>query len=96
MNAQRINQRRALNLMQQHSGKLIDVRSPVQYRDSHIDGSTNMSLRQITQLIKLPRDTPVVFLDGGDVDPKTLESATNSLFVYGFKSIFKTSLQEWK
>ena len=94
-NAPFINQKRALSLMKS-GAKLIDVRNPVQYRDSHIDGSENMSMRQLSQLIRLPRNTPLIFR-GESAQDGDLTLAVKHAFLYGFTSVFTINGGEgWK
>lgn len=72
---------------------LIDVRSPVAFRDGTLPGAVNMSLRQLSQLINKPKNTPIVVFGEGDDDP-TLKSALNYISQYGFSKVYSLGSKE--
>lgn len=67
--------------------KLYDVRDPVSFRDGTIKGAVNMSLRQLTQLYKLPKTDALIFFGTGD-DDKTLQMALNYVHQFGFTQVY--------
>lgn len=74
---------------------LVDVRDPVAYRDKAIAGSVNLSLRQISSLVKHPKNTKIVLV-GDPTDQSTLQAASNYLINYGFTSVNAIkSIEAW-
>lgn len=65
---------------------VVDVRNAVAFRDKSIPQSINMSLRQLGQLQKHVRTTPIIVV--GDKDDKaTLNAAVNYITLYGFTMV---------
>lgn len=74
---------------------LVDVRGPVAFRDGALPGAINLSLRQISQIQKYPKDTTIVVY-GESSDPTTLSAALNYISVYGFNKVYSfRTLEEW-
>ena len=69
--------------------KVIDLRSPVAFRDGHIDGAVNMSLRALTSMI-LEQDKNQHIVLIGD-DEEIVAAATRILTGYGFSHVAVTS-----
>lgn len=72
---------------------LVDVRSPVAYRDGTLPGAINLSLRQLSQLASKPKNTPIVLFGESDDDP-TLKSAINYVNLYGFDKVYSLGVKE--
>lgn len=72
---------------------LVDVRSPIAYRDGTIPGAINLSLRQLSQLSSKPKTTPIVLFGDSDDDP-TLKSAINYVNLYGFDKVYSLGTKE--
>lgn len=72
---------------------LVDVRSPVAYRDGTLPGAINLSLRQLSQLTSKPKNTPIVLFGESDDDP-TLKSALNYVNLYGFDKVYSLGTKE--
>lgn len=74
---------------------IIDVRDPVAYRDGTLPGAINMSLRQISQIQKYPKTTPIIIFGEGEQD-STLKAAINYIELYGFTKVFSLgNLDNW-
>lgn len=72
---------------------LVDVRSPVAFRDGTLPGAINLSLRQLSQLSSKPKNTPIVLFGDSDDDP-TLKSAINYVNLYGFDKVYSLGTKE--
>lgn len=72
---------------------LVDVRSPVAFRDGTLPGAINLSLRQLSQLTSTPKTTPIVLFGDSDDDP-TLTSAINYVNLYGFDKVYSLGTKE--
>jgi len=81
------NQPPKLRALLGETGTLIDVRSPVDFRDGHLPNAVNMTLRQLTILQSMQKDTPFVIC-GNEADASTVRSAINYLTLYGFTRIY--------
>ena len=68
-------------------GILIDIRSPVDFRDGHLPNAVNMTLRQLTILQSMEKNTPFVIC-GDEADASTVRAAINYLMLYGFTRIY--------
>lgn len=84
--------RRAQKLVEK-GAMLIDVRSPVSYRDGTIPGAVNMSLRQISLLTREPKNRSLIFFGESDHDD-TLKAAINYAFQYGFMNVYSLGSRE--
>lgn len=67
--------------------KLYDVRDPVSFRDGTLSGAVNMSLRQISQLQKMPKNQELIFFGTGD-DDTTLQMVLNYVHQFGFTKVY--------
>ena len=90
--AQRISGKRAKKLVDK-GAILIDVRSPVDFRDGSIPGAINLSLRQISQLVREPRTKTLIFFSNSETDDD-LKSATNYATQMGFTQVFSLGTKE--
>lgn len=71
---------------------LIDTRSPVEFRDGTLPGAVNVSVRQVSSLMKHPRKTKLVFFGDSDV----VESMINYANGMGFVDVFTFgTLDNW-
>lgn len=77
----------------QKGALLIDVRSPVAFRDGTLPGAVNMSLRQLSQLATKAKTTPVIVFGDSDDDP-TLKSALNYIELYGFNAVYSLGAKD--
>lgn len=73
--------------------KLIDVRSPVAFRDGTLPGAQNVSLRQVSTLFSLPKTTKVIFF-GETNDDENLKSAINYMVQFGFQQVYSLGAKE--
>lgn len=74
---------------------LIDVRSPVSFRDGSIPGAVNMSIRQLSLLNREPKNKKLIFFGESSTD-ETLKAAVNYASQYGFTNIYcLNSKDEW-
>lgn len=66
---------------------LVDMRSPVDYRNAHIDGAVNLPLKNFTnKLMGMPRTTTIVVYSGAATDPDLL-SGLNYAEIMGFTKV---------
>lgn len=72
---------------------LVDVRNPVAFRDGTLPGAQNLSLRQLSQLLKYPKNTSLI-LFGEDEDDPTLKSALNYISQYGFSNVYSLGTKD--
>lgn len=90
----KIGGRRAQKLVER-GALLIDVRSPVSFRDGSIPGAINMSIRQVSSLSKEPKTRKIIFFGESDNDD-TLKVIINYAFQYGFTNIYSLgSMENW-
>lgn len=83
---QKISGKKAQKLVQQ-GAVLIDVRNPVAFRDGSLPGAVNMSLRQLTQVQKHPKTTPIILFGETEQDD-TLKAAINYITLYGYTKVY--------
>lgn len=73
---------------------LVDMRSPVDYRNSHIDGAVNLPLKNFTnKLMGMPRTTTIVVYSGTATDPE-LVSGINYAEIMGFTKLHVAAYSE--
>ncbi len=74
--------------------KLIDTRTPVQFRDGTLPGAVNISPRQASTLITYyPKSTKLVFF--GD-DQATIDACMNYATAMGFINVYTFgSIENW-
>ncbi len=66
---------------------LVDMRSPVDYRNAHIDGAVNLPLKNFTnKIMGMPRTTTIVVYSGAASDPD-LMSGINYAEIMGFTKL---------
>lgn len=85
-NSTHITVKRAKQLVQA-GALLLDVRTPVHFRDGSIPGAINVSTRSISSLLKLPKSTKLVFF-GVDDNDTTIETMINYAIQMGFLDVF--------
>lgn len=74
---------------------LFDTRDPVSYRDGTLPGAVNMQLRQVSSLMKHPKNTKMVFF-GASAEDDTLRAVVNYVRQYGFTEVFvMSSIEDW-
>jgi len=75
--------------------KLIDTRGAVSFRDGTLPNATNVQLRRVSELFKLPKDTKII-LFGTGYDDTNVISAASYLSQYGFFNVYSLgSMKEW-
>jgi rhodanese-related sulfurtransferase len=67
---------------------LVDVRSPVQYRDGNISGSVNMPLRKFLNEIRTFDTKTKVIMYGSSISDDDLRSGANYAAQLGFDRVF--------
>ncbi len=94
--AKKINQRTAQQqLAHKRGGMLVDVRSPVKYRDRTLPNAVNISCRAVSSLLKYPRTTNLVLFGESDND-KDIEIVATYAAQLGFVNIFTIgSIDNW-
>lgn len=66
---------------------LVDMRSPVDFRDAHIDGAINLPLKNFTnKIMGMPRTTTIVMYSAAASDPDLL-SGVNYAEILGFTKL---------
>lgn len=73
--------------------KLIDVRNPVAFRDGTIPGAQNVSLRQVSTLFKLPKNTKIIFF-GDTNEDDNLKSVINYMVQAGFDQVYSLGAKD--
>lgn len=86
INIKRIGGKRAQHLVDK-GALLIDVRDPVSYRDGTLPSAVNMSLRQLSSLIREPKTRTLIFFGESETD-ETLKAAINYAYQFGFTEVF--------
>lgn len=88
-----INSSRLKQLQEREDCMLIDVRSPLEFRDNTITGAVNIPLRNITTLLREDKKKTLIFFGGEDaIDiSQSIKYANNMGFtkVYSFGNINK-------
>lgn len=74
-------------LLVEKGALLIDVRSPVNFRDGSLPGAVNLSLRQLSSLMREPKNKALVFFGEGESDD-TLRAAINYAYQFGFTEVY--------
>lgn len=88
----KVNGRRAQQLVEK-GAMLIDMSSPVSYRDGSLPGAVNMSLRQLSSLIREPKSKTLIFF-GESEDDGTLQAAIKYAYQFGFTEVFSLGVKE--
>lgn len=92
--AKQISGKRAKQLVER-GAMLIDVRDPVSFRDGSLPGAVNLSLRQLSSLMREPKNRKLVFFGESQSDD-TLRAAINYAYQFGFADVFSLgSKQNW-
>lgn len=92
MEGQRVNGKKARTLVD-GGAKLVDMRNAVAFRDGTLPGAVNMSLRQISTLINLPKETKIVFF-GETNEDENLKAAVNYAVQFGFMNVYTLGSKE--
>ena len=90
--AKRISGKKAQKLVEK-GAILIDVRDPVSFRDGSLPGAVNLSLRQLTTLVREPKDKKLIFFGSSETD-ETLKIAINYAYQFGFMEVFSLGTKE--
>jgi rhodanese-related sulfurtransferase len=85
-NVQRITPQKAKKLIDK-GGLLIDVRSPVQFRDGSLPNAINVSLRNVSSLFKHPKTTNFILFGESD-DDENVKAAGNYLIQFGYSNVY--------
>jgi len=86
ISAKRIGGKKAQQLVEK-GAMLIDVRDPVSFRDGSLPGAVNLSLRQLSSLIREPKTRKLIFFGEAESDD-TLNAAVNYAYQFGFTEVF--------
>jgi len=92
MFGQKINGKRAQKLLE-NGAKLYDVRDAVAFRDGTLPGAVNLPLRQVSTLMKLPKDTKLI-LFGASNDDENLKHILNYISQFGFTEVYSLGAKE--
>jgi len=75
---------------------LVDMRSPVEYRDSHVTGSVNLPLRNFTnKIMGMPKSTTIIVYSTSAND-SDLTQGLNYAEIMGFTNLFAGEYQNLK
>jgi len=85
-NVQKINAQKAKKLID-GGAFLIDVRTPVQFRDGTLPNAINVSLRNVSSLFKHPKNTNFVLFGETD-DDENVKAAGNYLIQFGYTNVY--------
>jgi rhodanese-related sulfurtransferase len=72
---------------------VIDVRSPISFRNGTIPTAVNMSLKQLPLVQKHPKSTPIIIF-GDQSDMQTLSLALTYVELYGFTKVYNLGTME--
>lgn len=86
ISAKRIGGKKAQQLVEK-GALLVDVRDPVSFRDGSLPGAVNLSLRQLSSLIREPKTRKLIFFGEAENDD-TLNAAINYAYQFGFTEVF--------
>ncbi len=91
-----INKDKATQLVQK-GATLVDMRSPVSFRDGHVQGAVNLPLKNFTNLLMMTADKKSKFVLYGSTtkDPDILHGV-NYAEQLGFSDIFVTDYETLK
>jgi rhodanese-related sulfurtransferase len=92
INIKQIGGNRAKRLVDK-GAMLIDVRDPVSYRDGSLPGAVNLSLRQLSSLIREPKTRTLIFFGESEGD-ETLRAAINYAYQFGFTEVLSLGTKE--
>lgn len=94
MIAKPISGRRAKEILDK-GGVLVDVRSPVAFRDGTLPNALNLPLRSIGLLRKYSTNTKIIFFGESDTD-ENLDLAIKYASQMGFTNLFSLgSIDNW-
>jgi hypothetical protein len=89
----RVNKERAIQLVNK-GAMLVDMRSPVEYRDGSIAGAANLPLKNfLNKIVGLNRKQKFVLFSGAIDDPE-LGTASNYAEQLGFPELFVTEYKQ--
>lgn len=74
---------------------LFDTRDPVSFRNGSLPNAKNLPLRQVSTLLKHPKNTKMVFFGDSNTD-SDLMSIVNYAIQYGFTQVYTMgSIHNW-
>jgi thiosulfate sulfurtransferase len=91
----RINKEKANKLLTK-GAILVDMRSPVAYRDGHITGSQNLPLKNFTNLLMKTDRKKSIIIYGESFEDKDLSHGFNYAEQLGFTEVFATDYETLK
>jgi len=92
----KIDSTKAKKLMEKKNAKLIDVRSAIDFSKGSIPNAVNMPIRNVSQLLKIQKNIPLIFVGLSD-DDKDMIQAENYALQMGFTEVYNLgSLSNWK
>lgn len=85
---EKINQKKLKKLLQKNNVLFVDMRSPIDFRDGHIEGSVNLPLRNFTnKLMGLPRNHIVIAYSTNFKDTDLVQGM-NYAIQLGFEKLY--------
>lgn len=74
---------------------ILDVRDPIKFRDGHVDGALNVTVRAVSSMLKYPKTTKMIIYGAADDDPD-INTVGNYLFQLGFPDVYTMgSIDNW-
>lgn len=73
---------------------LVDVRNPVAFRDGSLPGAINLSLRQLSTLLKYPKTTTIIVFGDQNDEDNTLKSSITYINLYGFQNVVSLGVKD--
>lgn len=93
-NTTRVSSTKAKKLVEK-GALLLDVRNPVSFRNGSLPGAINVSVRNVSSLLKHPKNTKLVFFGDTDTDG-TIETVMNYAVQLGFMDVYTFgSIDNW-
>jgi rhodanese-related sulfurtransferase len=78
-----------------NGAQLFDTRDPVAFRDHTLPSAKNLQLRQVSTLMTIPRNVPLIFFGDG-ADDSALHAIVNYASQFGFKEVYMMkSMDDW-
>ena len=84
------------DLMMSKGAMLVDMRSPVAFRDGHIDGAINLPLRNFLNTIMPLKKTTKIIIYSDEVSDDVLRQGTNYATNLGFTNVFISDYRSLK
>lgn len=90
MYAKEIGRNRVMKMLSKDDVMLVDMRTPVEFRDGTIDGAVNLPLRNfLNKVMSVPR-TANLILFGNNVKNEDMNMAAKYAYELGFSNIYIT------